>query len=55
MFMKIIAFWDIALHTLVKVERRFKGAYRPDDEGSTHLRNIGLIQRDYVALYPKRL
>jgi hypothetical protein len=38
---KIIAFWDIALCSLVEVDRRFRGAYclhhRPDDGDSTHL------------------
>jgi hypothetical protein len=67
--MKIIAFWDIVPCGLVAVDRRFRGAYclhhqggdggddnhRPDYEGSTHLRNVGLLQRDYMTLYPRRL
>jgi hypothetical protein len=28
---------------------------RPDDEGSTHLWNVGLVQRDYTVLYPRSL
>jgi hypothetical protein len=29
--------------------------HRPDDGGSTHLWNVGLLQRDYTALHPTRL
>jgi hypothetical protein len=29
--------------------------HRPVDGGSTHLWNVGLLQRDYTALYPRRL
>jgi hypothetical protein len=40
--MKIRAFWDVALCSLVVIERRFRGAYSnlhqgDDDGGSTHL------------------
>jgi hypothetical protein len=28
---------------------------RPDEEGSAHLWNVGLLQRDYTALYSRRL
>jgi hypothetical protein len=37
------AFWDITLHSLVRVDRRFRGVYClhhqgvTDDGGSTHL------------------
>jgi hypothetical protein len=55
---KIKALWDIELCSL-GVDRRFRGAYclrhQGDDGGSTHLRNVGLLQRDYMALYPRRL
>jgi hypothetical protein len=27
----------------------------PDDEGSTHLWNVGLLQQHYTALHPRRL
>jgi hypothetical protein len=27
----------------------------PDDTGSTHLWNVGLLQQDYTALHPRRL
>jgi hypothetical protein len=30
-------------------------AMRPDDEGSTNLRNVGQLQRDYQALHHRRL
>jgi hypothetical protein len=29
--------------------------YDPDDGGSTHLWNVGLLQQDYTAKYPRRL
>jgi hypothetical protein len=29
--------------------------HRPDDIGSTHLRNVCQLQRDYTALHPRRL
>jgi hypothetical protein len=32
-----------------------KGDACPDDGGSTHLRNVGLLQQDYTALHPRRL
>jgi hypothetical protein len=44
------AFWDIPLCSLIGVDR-----YYPDDRGSTHLWNVGLLQWDYTALYPRRL
>jgi hypothetical protein len=34
------------------------GTYRrvvPDDGGSRHLLKVGLLQRDYTVLYPRRL
>jgi hypothetical protein len=46
--MKMIAFWDIALCSLAEAGRRFRGAHRPNDEGSTNLRNIDIILRDYT-------
>jgi hypothetical protein len=56
---KITAFLDIALCSLVKVDWCFRGAYclhhRPDDGGSTHLRNFGILQRDYRALYTRKV
>jgi hypothetical protein len=56
---KMTVFWDIAPCNLVEVDRRFRGAYwlhhhLPDDGGSTHLWNVGLLL-DYTALYPRRL
>jgi hypothetical protein len=58
--MKTTAFWDIAPCSLVEVDRRFRGAYcllhhGDEDGGSTHLWNVDLLQRDYKALYPRRL
>jgi hypothetical protein len=37
------------------IEYHRQGDDRPDDGGSTHLRNVGLLQRDCIALYPRRL
>jgi hypothetical protein len=49
--MKVTAFWDMALCSLVEVDRRFRGAYclhrqgdhRPDYGGSKHLLNVGQL------------
>jgi hypothetical protein len=57
------SFLGIALCSLVEVDRYFRDVYwlhyqgneRPDDGGSTHLWNVGLLRRDYAALYPIRL
>jgi hypothetical protein len=57
--MKMIAFSDIALCSLVEVDQHFRGVYYlahcPDDGGSTYLWKVGLLERDYTALYPRRL
>jgi hypothetical protein len=56
---KVTVFWDIAPNSLVEVDRRFWVAYclnqSPNDIGSTQLWNVGQLQRDYTALYPRRL
>jgi hypothetical protein len=36
--MKIRAFWNVAPCSLAGIDRRFRGAYRPDDGGSQHLK-----------------
>jgi hypothetical protein len=45
--------------SVVEVERRFRSAYRlprqGDDGGSVHFWNVGLLQGDHMALYPRRL
>jgi hypothetical protein len=55
---KFRAFWDVAPCSHVKVDRRFRGAYclhhQGDDRGSTHLWNVGPLQRDYTALHPRK-
>jgi hypothetical protein len=52
--MKMAAFWDIASCCLVKVDRRFRGTYFIRAmNGSTHLLNVGLLQRHNTVLYPK--
>jgi hypothetical protein len=58
--MKKTDFCDIAPCSLVVVDRRVSGVYclhhqGPDYAGSTHLRNVGLLQQDYKAQYPSRL
>jgi hypothetical protein len=57
-----VVFWDILPCKLI-VDRRFRGAYYlhhqgwlwliPDDEGSTHLWNVGR-QSFYTAVHPRR-
>jgi hypothetical protein len=50
--MKITASWDIAPSSLIEVHWRFGGAYylyHQGNGGSTHLTNVGLLQRDYKA------
>jgi hypothetical protein len=32
----------------------FWRTHRSDDGASTHLRNVGLLIRDYTVLYPRR-
>jgi hypothetical protein len=55
--MKIVALWDIAPCSVIEVDRRFRGAYclhcRFDVGGSTHLRNIGLLQQDNSTICQK--
>jgi hypothetical protein len=55
----IKVFWDVEPCSNVEVDRLFKGAYclhhKGDDGGSTHLWNVGQLQRDYTALHPRRL
>jgi hypothetical protein len=59
-YIKIRAFYDVEPCSLVGEDRRLRGAYclhhhRPDDRGSMHLWNVGLLQQDYTVLYPRRL
>jgi hypothetical protein len=45
-------FWDMAQCSFVEVDRRFRGAH------CLHLRhiiNVGILQRDYIAPYPRKL
>jgi hypothetical protein len=58
--MKMAAFWDKPSYSLVELGRCLRGAYclhhhRPDDGGSKHLWNVGLLLRDYTAQYLKML
>jgi hypothetical protein len=60
--LKMETFWNIALCSLVEIDRRFRGTYsihhpgdRPDVGGRTHLWNVGLHLRVHTAVYPKRL
>jgi hypothetical protein len=49
--MKATAFWNTKPRSLVEVDRRFRSAYLPDGGGSTHLSNVGLLQRDCTEIY----
>jgi hypothetical protein len=58
---KFRVFWDVARCSHVEVHRRFSCAYYlhhhshcPDGD-STNLRNVAQLQRDYMALLPRRL
>jgi hypothetical protein len=61
--LKMIVLWYIAPYSLAGVDRCFRHAYcihyqgddRPDDGRSMHVWNVDLLQRDYTALYPRRL
>jgi hypothetical protein len=69
--MKMTVFWDVAPCSLVKVERRFRGAYCsiiraflrklspspsfPEDIGKMFLRNAGNHLQDYTASQIRRL
>jgi hypothetical protein len=63
--MKMTALWDTAPYNFVEVDWRFRGAYClhhqgdephcPDNGGNRHLWNVGLLQQDYMALYPRKL
>jgi hypothetical protein len=56
--MKMRAFWDIALYSLVGVDWHFRGVYclhhQGDDGASMNLWIFGLLW-DYMVLYPRRL
>jgi len=58
--MKMTAFSNGALRSVIEVDRHFRRAYclhhhnhRPDDGGSTHLRNFGLHKKHHGALSQK--
>jgi hypothetical protein len=57
--LKITAFWDMVLCSLIRVEQDFRCAYclhhQGDNGGSTHLWNIGLFLWDYMVPYPRKL
>jgi hypothetical protein len=57
---KMTAFWGIAPCSLVKVTdvsevHTAAIIFRPDDEGSKHLWNFGLLWRDYMTPCSRRL
>jgi hypothetical protein len=52
--MKMATFWDIAPCSFIEVYRRFGGAYSSVIAMVMEV-NVGLFQRDYTALYPRRL
>jgi hypothetical protein len=51
--MKMKAFWDTALQSLIEVHLRFR--CHTNDGGRMHLWNIGLLVLDYTAPYFSRL
>lgn len=58
--MDVPTFWNIAPYSLADVDRRFGGAYclyqqDDNDGGSTYLRDVSELQRDYNAQYSRRL
>jgi hypothetical protein len=53
--MKMIVVLDIEPCRLVEVDDVSEDDDHRDDEGSTHLCNVVLLQRDYTALYSRRL
>jgi hypothetical protein len=55
---KMTAFCDIAPCSLVEADGRFRDVYclhYHDDGDITCLCNVGLLQQDYTALYPRSL
>jgi hypothetical protein len=67
-WLKMTDFWDIAPCSLVEVGRRFvpppssgrwisrsRLTHRPDNGSGMHLGNVGLLKRDYTALYPTKM
>jgi hypothetical protein len=53
--MKMTVFWDTAPCTLVEVDRNFSGAYGLHHHGDESPCFSDLLQRDYMALYPRKL
>jgi len=45
--------WDV-LPCKIIVDRRFRGTFCPDDEGSTYLWNVGRHSIKNTAVYPRR-
>jgi hypothetical protein len=42
-------------YRFIRCRALYKLTYCPDDRVSTHLWNVGQLQRDYAALHPRRL
>jgi hypothetical protein len=53
--LKITAFWNIAPCSLVEVYRRFRRTYCLHHRDYESLWNVGILQRDYAAVYPRML
>jgi hypothetical protein len=51
---KMVVCWDVAPCSLVGIDRRFRGDYRPDDRGSKLLWNDGQCLLDYTAKHYRR-
>jgi hypothetical protein len=45
------AFWDL----ISEQSKASETMNHPDDGGSTHLYNVGLLQQDYMTVHPRWL
>jgi hypothetical protein len=55
---KMTVFWDVAPCSFVEIDRRFRGAYCLQHQGSKHIWNVWNVSqflRDYTAQHPRRL
>jgi hypothetical protein len=52
-----IQMWNVTFQALTAVSMKMRSRlnHHPVDGYSTHLWNVGLLQRDYTVLYPRRL
>jgi hypothetical protein len=54
--MKMAAFLDVELCSLIEADQHFRNAYCLHHQGNSYIAsNIGLLHRDYMAIYPRQL